>query len=206
MKPRKKYMDYNRLTIETAEKILTDNMENLNLRRHCYAVGKTLRAFHDYYTSQNIQKGALSADEWEIVGILHDADWEKTQANPNQHTVMLMDWLKGYEMPEEMINVWKSHNNNHTHLREVQTLLEWTLECCDELTGFIVACALVTPEKSLALVTKERVLKKFKQKEFARAVDRDQILQCEQKTGINIDRFVEITLAAMQRNGDKLVI
>lgn len=195
-----------KLTIEIAEEILTDNMENLNLRRHCYAVGKTLRAFHDYYTSQNIEKGSLSADDWEIIGILHDADWEKTQSAPDQHTIMMMGWLAGYDVPKEMLNVWRSHNNNHTHLRQPQTLLEWTLECCDELTGFIVACALVTPEKAIALVTTERIIKKFKQKEFARAVNRDQILQCEQKTGINIDRFVEITLAAMQSNCDKLAI
>lgn len=194
------------LTLDIAEKILNENIQNINLRRHCWAVGKTLRGFYDYYKSQNIETGGLSGDAWEIIGILHDADWEKTQTEPEKHTIMLMNWLAPYDIGEEMHDVWKSHNNNHTHLRTPQTLLEWTLECCDELTGFIVACALVTPERSLAPISVEKVLKKLKQKEFARAVSRDQILQCEQKTGINIDRFVQVTLAAMQANTDKLGI
>ncbi|OGC70225.1 hypothetical protein A2415_00960 [candidate division WWE3 bacterium RIFOXYC1_FULL_39_7] len=192
------------LTKETAIKLLEVNMKNQNLRRHCYAVGKALSAYFDYYKSQNLDTGKLSKEQWEIIGILHDADWEITTNNPEQHTLMLMGWLKDYDTPEEMMNVFRSHNTKITELREPETLLEWTLECCDELTGFIVAVALVMPERKLDVVTTERVLKKFRQKEFARQVDREQIQQCESKVGIDVNTFIEITLKAMQENSELL--
>lgn len=192
------------LNIETATQLLEQNMQNQNLRRHCYAVGKTLSAFHDFYSHNNVSTGNLTKEQWEIVGILHDADWEKTSNDPNQHTLLLLEWLDEYKVPEEMLNVFRSHNNKHTNLREPETLLEWTLECCDELTGFIVAVALVMLSKKLSDVTVERVLSKFKQKEFARAVERSQILQCESKLNILIGKFIEITLDAMQKDHDLL--
>ena len=193
------------LTIEIAKELLHRHMQNVNLRRHCYAVGKTLRALHDYYVSQGIKKegmdlGELTVDQWEIVGILHDSDWELTTNDPNNHTVMLLEWLKECNTPEEMLNVFRSHNTRHTHLNDLETLLEWTLECCDELTGFIVAVALVQPDKKLGSVTLESILKKFKQKEFAKAVDRTQISQCEEKVGVNLNDFVNVALRAMQEN------
>ncbi|RJR28250.1 hypothetical protein C4561_00105 [candidate division WWE3 bacterium] len=193
-----------KLTLDSANELLRDKMKNRNLQRHCFAVGKTLVAFYDYYRSKGRDTGTLSRDEWEITGILHDSDWEITTDNPEKHTLMLLDWLQDYETPEEMLNVFRSHNNKITHLREPETLLEWTLECCDELTGFIVAVALVMPEKKLSAVSTERVLKKFKQKEFARQVDRTQITQCENKVGVDINTFIDVTLSAMQRESDLL--
>ncbi len=193
------------LNKETAIELLHKNMQNPNLRRHCYAVGLALGAYYDYYQQIGKDTGSLSREQWETIGILHDADWEITTAQPEKHTIMLMEWLKDYDnVAEEMINVFKSHNNKTTHLREPETLLEWTLECCDELTGFIVAVTLVRPEKKLSAVGVDSVLKKFKQKEFARQVEREQIAQCEEKLGIGLEEFVKITLDAMQKNSDWL--
>ena len=193
-----------KLTIESAKGLLHEKMKNRNLQRHCYAVGKTLAAFYDHYQTEAKDTGSLSKDEWEITGILHDSDWEVTTDNPEKHTLMLLEWLQDYDAPEEMLNVFRSHNNKITQLREPETLLEWTLECCDELTGFIVAVALVMPEKKLGAVTTDRVLKKFKQKEFARQVDRTQITQCEDKVGVDINTFIDITLRAMQKDSELL--
>jgi len=117
---------------------------------------------------------------------------------------MLLEWLKDYEVKDEMLNVFRSHNTKITNLRNPETLLEWTLECSDELTGFIVAVALVMPGKNLDEVTVERVLKRFKQKEFARAVDRSQIMQCVEKVNVPVDKFVEIALDAMKQNSELL--
>lgn len=192
------------LNLEAAQNLLTEHMQNQNLRRHCYAVGKSLAAYYDYYKSQNRETGELNKEQWEITGILHDADWEVTTNTPDKHTVMLLEWLEKYNTPEEMLNVFKSHNNKITKMREPQTLLEWTLECCDELTGFIVAITLMMPEKKLSEVTVERIFKKFKQKEFAKPVDRGQILQCQEKLGIAPETFVEITLKAMQQSAELL--
>jgi uncharacterized protein len=190
---------------KTAIELLHQNMQNTNLRRHCYAVGLALAAYYDYYKSQGRETGNLDREQWETIGILHDADWEITTSAPDRHTIMLMEWLEQYDnVPVEMLNVFRSHNNKITHLREPETLLEWTLECCDELTGFIVAVALVRPEKKLSAVTVDSVLKKFKQKEFARQVEREQIAQCDEKLGIPLEEFVKITLEAMQSDSDRL--
>lgn len=192
------------LTLDSAKKLLQKNVQNSNLQRHCFAVGKTLAAFYDYYKTESRDLGRLTREQWEIIGTLHDADWEQTTNTPDKHTVVLLEWLEQYDTPEEILKVFRSHNNPHTHLREPETLLEWTLECCDELTGFIVAVTLVRPEKQLQLVETTSVLKKFKQKEFARQVSREQIQQCETKLEIPLDKFAEITLTAMKKDHELL--
>ena len=200
-------MDKKKLNIQSALDILHSNMENKNLRKHCYAVGKVLSDFFDYFKNtgkDEKEMGNLTKEQWEIVGTLHDADWEKTTNTPEKHVFKLLEWLEEYDVPEDLINALKTHNSKVTNLREPQTILEWTLECCDELTGFIVAVALVMPNKKLNEVSVENILNKFKQKEFARAVDREQILQCEQKLNIKPEDFIEITLKAMQKNSDLL--
>ncbi|NMB91358.1 HDIG domain-containing protein [candidate division WWE3 bacterium] len=192
------------LTLESALDLLHEHMQNKNLRKHCYAVGKVLSAFYDYYKEKGINIGNLSKEQWEITGILHDADWELTNQDPSKHTLETLKWLKEYEVPEEIINTIKSHNNKLTNLKSPESILEWTLECCDELTGFIVAIALVMPNKKLSDVTLESILKKFKQKEFAKAVDRNQITQCEEKLGIKPEEFIRVSLLAMQNASDLL--
>ena len=192
------------LTIDTAKELLHAHVLNPNLRKHCYAVGVALAGYYDYYKSQNKDSGKLSRNEWEISGILHDADWEETKDDPKLHTIKLLSWLKDYDVPSEMVDVFKSHNYEFTNLKKPQSLLEKTLECCDELTGFIVAVALIMPTKKLFDVRIENVLKKFKQKEFARAVSRKQIELCEDEVAMSTDDFIKVTLESMQKNSDLL--
>ena len=82
--------------------------------------------------------------------------------------------------------------------------MEWSLYCCDELTGLIVAVALVKPDKKLASVTVDSVLNKWKSKGFAAGVDRGQIELCSEKLGIELRDFIGITLEAMQIIHDNL--
>lgn len=192
------------LNLDSAKELLHTHMQNQNLRRHCYGVGKTLAGFYDFYKNEGRDVGNLSKEEWEMAGLLHDADWEETKDDATKHTLKVLDWLKVYNVKPEFLDIFKSHNNKITHLREPETLLEWTLECCDELTGFIVAYTLMMPNKKLSEVSTESVLKKFKQKEFARAVDRSQIEQCQEKVGVDIKTFANVTLIAMQQNSDLL--
>ena len=76
------------LNTQWAIDLLSKNMQNMNLRRHCYAVGKVLRALREYYVSQGREVGTLSDEEWEIIGILHDSDWEITNNTPEKHTLV----------------------------------------------------------------------------------------------------------------------
>jgi predicted hydrolase (HD superfamily) len=76
--------------------------------------------------------------------------------------------------------------------------MDWSITACDQLTGLIVACALVQPEKKLSILTVESVLKKFKMSAFAKGADRNAILQCETKLNIPLPEFIEIVLKSMQ--------
>ena len=193
-----------KLTKVSALELLHKKMQNQNLRRHCYAVGTVMGAYYDFYKSENRDLDDLTREEWEIVGILHDSDYELTKEDWTKHTLVLLSWLKDYEVREEMLDVFRSHNNKITGLRAPQTLLEWTLACCDELTGFIVSTTLVMPNKKLSEVRVTSVTKRFGQPSFSRAVDRSQITQCEERVNVPVERFVEISLEAMQKESGLL--
>ncbi len=172
--------------------LLHQHTQNQNLRRHMYAVAAVMKAL----------AGRLGGDPdtWEILGLLHDADWEETKDTPNDHTKRTLEWLKELgETDGPIVHALMSHNRKHTQLAELDGPMEWALETCDELTGFIVAVVLVRPEKKLETVGVESVLKKWKTKEFARVVDRDQIFQCEEKLGIPLNEFIQLSLTAMQQ-------
>jgi len=140
--------------------------------------------------------GKLDGDPetWEILGIIHDSDWEETKDAPEKHTLVTLERVDD----KRLIHALQSHNRKYTHLAELEGNMEWALECCDELTGFIAACTLVSPSKKIADLSVESVLKKLPDKSFAAAVDRSQITQCEEKLGIKLEEFVQITLSAMQ--------
>lgn len=185
------------VTKDQALTLLHEHTKTTNLRRHMYAVGVMMRAL--------AAKLGGDPDEWEILGLLHDADWEETKETPDQHTKKTLEWLKVAGTTDgPIIHALMSHNTRYTHLAELEGKMEWALETCDELTGFIVAVALVRPEKKLATVAVESVLKKWKNKEFARAVDRNQIAQCEEKLGIPLADFIQIALSAMQTHHEEL--
>ncbi|MBI4028801.1 MAG: phosphohydrolase [Candidatus Blackburnbacteria bacterium] len=159
-------------------------------------------------TRLNTDKSAdakVVADKWEVVGLLHDSDWEKTKGEPDKHTTLTYQWLVDLgETDQEILHAIKTHNYVHTGENPHETKMEWALYCCDELTGFIIAVTLVQPEKRLSSVTSEKVLKKWNKKEFAAAVDRKQIEECETRLGIPKNEFIEIALGAMQSISDDL--
>lgn len=191
---------------ETALKILNQNIINQNLVRHCLAVGYSLGAIYDYLKVSNWKSDSPENKEtWEILGFLHDADWEKTKDNINSHTLVTLGWLtkNGVSTNDPLYLAIQSHNNKITNLREPQTQMELALECVDELTGFIVAVAMVKG-KSLQNVEVSSVTKRFKEKSFAAAVHREQITQVENLLNIPVDTFVKITLDAMKANFQEL--
>ncbi|HUD20236.1 MAG TPA: HD domain-containing protein [Patescibacteria group bacterium] len=177
--------------------LLHEHTKNQNLRRHMYAVGYTMRAL----------AGKLNGDPdvWETLGLLHDADWEETKDTPDEHTKHTLAWLKDRGITDgTIVHALMSHNTKRTHLAELTGLMEWSLETCDELTGFIVAVALVRPDKQLDTVSLHSIMKKWKTKEFAKPVDRSQIALCEEKLGISLNEFIEITLKTMQEHHEEL--
>lgn len=178
------------MTREEALQILHQNVQNQNLRRHGYAVEACMRASARYFGEDE--------ERWGIVGLTHDVDYEETKDQPERHTKLTAEWLEEVGAEKEIIAAVLTHNYAHTGENPPKNKMEWSLYCCDELTGFIVAVALVRPDKKLASVSVESVLKKFPEKAFAAAVKREQIKECERRLSIPLDKFVEICLSAMQ--------
>lgn len=177
--------------------LLHAHTKDENLRRHMYAVGFAMSAL--------AEKLGGDPDVWEAMGLLHDADWEETKDMPDEHTKYTLSWLRDMgETDGPIVHALMSHNTKHTNLAALDGPMEWALETVDELTGFIVAVALVRPEKTLATVTVESIMKKWKNKEFAKAVEREQIAQCEEKLGIPLPEFIQITLSAMHAHHAEL--
>lgn len=179
------------MTKDQALELLHSNMESPNLRKHCYAVAAVMKALA-------IRLGG-DPEIWEIAGILHDADYEKTKDNTEQHTKLIFEWLKNHEVEDEIKGAILAHGWGFIDGNpEPKTKMEWSLYCCDELTGFIIAIALIRPERTLAAVTVEAIMKKWNKKDFASGVHREQIELCEEKLGIPLNEFVTISLTAMQ--------
>lgn len=178
------------ITRHQAWQLLNKHMKNQNLIRHCLAVEAVMKALAEHF-GENEQL-------WGIVGLLHDGDYEETKNDPLKHTLKMVEWLKNEKgTDQKILNAILSHNYSHTGENPPQNDLEWSLYCCDELTGLIVAVALVK-DKKLAMVTVESVIKKFPEKNFAAGVHRQQIEMCDEKLGIKLDVFVSIALKAMQ--------
>jgi predicted hydrolase (HD superfamily) len=131
----------------------------------------------------------------------HPCSRESIFATNNAGAAIMESPLRRYE---ELIDIILTHNYQHNGYRAPQTTAEWALFTCDELTGFIVAVALVRPEKKLELVEVKSVLKKFPAVAFAKPVDREQIRMCEEKLGIPLEEFVDITLSAMKEISQQL--
>ena len=133
---------------------------------------------------------------WGLTGLVHDIDWELTESTPEQHSLVGAQWLAEVGFPAEIVEAVRVHN--HMHGIEPKTLLEKSLWCAEELTGLIVACALVQPDKKLSSVKPESVMKKFKTQSFAKGVNREIIAKCQEMIGLTLEELIDIELKAMQ--------
>lgn len=195
------------MTRELALELLHEKLQSPNLRKHCWAVGAVMKALAIRLNPEIIDEKARRelVERWEVVGLLHDGDYEMTKSDPEKHTLLMHEWLKEKgETDVEILNAILSHNYVHTGQNAPNNKMEWSLYCCDELTGFIIAVTLVRPERRLSSVTVENILKKWGEKDFAAAVNREQIEECDVRLGIPKNEFIEIALGAMQSISDDL--
>ena len=171
--------------------LLHKHMKNPNLRKHCYAVEVVMRALAKYFKQDE--------ELWGVAGLLHDADYEETKDDTQKHTKELVEWLTEIDATANLKDAVASHAWGLVDGAPMpKTKMEWALYCCDELTGLIVAVALVRPDKRLASVTVDSILKKWDSPSFAAGVNRKQIEQCKPRLGIELREFIEIALSAMQ--------
>ncbi len=195
-----------KITREEAWKLLTEHMQSQNLRRHCLAVEAVMRGLARYFNEKGKPVSVENYDEarWGLIGLFHDGDYEFTKEKPEEHAKLMAQWVRELgETDEELLEGIESHGWFHQG-KEPKTKMQWSLFCCDELTGLIVATALVRPEKKLSAVTVENVLKKWKEKSFAAGVKREDIERCEEKLVIPLKEFIQIALTAMQKIAEDL--
>lgn len=137
-------------------------------------------------------------DVWGTVGLLHDGDYEQTRENMVSHSKLMAQWVEDLgETDNDLLDGIRSHGASHLG-EEPKNQMQWCLFCCDELTGLVVAATLVQPDKKLSGVTVEKVLHKFKSKNFAARAKREDIIKCEEKLNLPLPKFIQIVLSGMQ--------
>ncbi|MGE5298374.1 MAG: HDIG domain-containing metalloprotein [Acidobacteriaceae bacterium] len=176
------------MTKDQALKILNEHIKNQNLIRHGIAVEAIMEAL--------AEKFGQDKELWGLTGLLHDLDWEETKDDPSKHSEKAKEILSATDLPKEAINAIYVHN--YMHGVKPETLLEKALYCVEELSGLVTAAALVQPDKKLASVSIESLLKKFKQKSFAAGVNRDLILLSKEYLGLELPEIAQIALDAMK--------
>ena len=177
------------LSEEEAEEIL-GNIKNENLKKHMVAVAAIMEKL--------AEKLGKDKQIWRFVGLLHDIDYEKVDMQ--EHGIKSAEMLEG-KLPEYALHAIKAHNEM-TGVK-AENKLDYALRACDAASGLIVAAALVMPNKKLEEVKLSTLKNKFKDKSFARRVDRNRIMECE-KLGIQLDDFLLLSLEAMKGIADKL--
>src|SRR2546426_6241568 len=172
--------------------ILRDWVQSESLRKHCYAVADSMKHF--------AQLRGEDVDLWEAVALLHDMDYERhpnLEHSPNEgHPFVGVAWLRENGWSEEICRAILSHADYANISRE--TAMEKTLYAVDELSSFIVAVALVRPTKSIHDVDVRAVKKKMKDKAFARAVNRDDIIRGADELGMPLDDVIAQVIAALK--------
>ena len=167
--------------------LLTEFTQSESLRKHALAVEACMRSY--------ARKSGADENLWGVVGLLHDFDYDKypsREEHPYVGNKILAE--RGYS--EEIRNAIMSHAE-YTGVPRV-TPMEKTLFACDELAGFLTACALVKPGKSLAEVEAKSVKKKMKDKAFARSVNRDDITNGAADMGIDLEEHIAFCINAMK--------
>jgi len=178
--------------------ILHDWVQSESLRKHCYAVADSMKHF--------AQLRGEDTDLWEAVGLLHDMDYERhpnLEHSPTEgHPFVGIAWLREHGWSEEICRAILSHADYSGISRE--TSLEKTLYAVDELSSFVVAVALVRPTKSIHDVDVRAVKKKMKDKAFASAVNRDDIVRGAETLGMPLDDVIANVVAALKADALRL--
>jgi predicted hydrolase (HD superfamily) len=176
-------------TREDAWTLLCEWTRSESLRRH----GLAVEAAVAWYGEHRFGMSGVALEPWRIAGLLHDFDYERF---PTSHPVEGAAELRRLGYPADVVDAVLGHGD-HTGMPRT-TDLAHTVYACDEMSGFLVAVALVRPGRSLAEVDVPSVRKKMKDKGFARQVPRDQLEKGADELGLPIDEHVENVLAGLR--------
>lgn len=178
---------------QQALEILHEYVKNENLIRHMLAVEAAMRYYAEKYNED--------PEKWGIAGLLHDFDYE-IHPTLDSHPQDGADILRQKGVPEEIVRAILSHADHTGVARE--SLMEKALYACDEITGLIIAVALVRPSRSLADLEVSSVKKKWKDKAFAAGANREEIERGAQEFGVDLWEHVGNVILAMRRVSKEL--
>lgn len=174
--------------------LVREYTQSESLIKHMLAVEAAVRAY--------ARKFGQDEEKWGSVGLLHDFDYERWP-NPPDHPLQGAKILAERGYPEDVIYAIKSHADYLSHECPRVSLLDKTLYACDELSGFITACALVRPPRLEGLTAKS-VKKKLKQLSFAAAIHREDITQGAADLGVDLDEHIDFVIAALRESAADL--
>lgn len=181
---------------DAAWAIVTEFTQSESLRRHMLSVETAMRAYAPRFGGD--------PDLWGVVGLLHDFDYERyPDVAVTGHPVVGSGILRQRGVDETIVRAILAHAPEITGAQP-ESMMEKTLMAVDELTGFLIAVALVRPSKSILDVELLSVRKKWKDKLFAAPVDRHEIAHWATAIGVPLDEHIQIVLDAMKADADKL--
>ena len=172
------------LTREQAYRLVVEKIGENNLLKHILAVEAGMRRLAEHFNED--------VEYWGLTGLLHDLDYNETKDDEPRHTFVTREWLAPYDLPEEMLHAINAHPG---HI-PCETRLDWALYSVDPATGFIVACALMHPDKKLASIDVDFMLRRFKEKRFAAGASRENMAACAQ-IDLELDQFLGLVHEAM---------
>ncbi len=180
------------MTRKEAIELVKKYVKKNNLVKHMIATGAVMKHLARHFKEDE--------NLWEIAGILHDIDYEKTYDKPEKHGLVSIEILK-----KEGVDDPRIHDAIRAHCgkKERVTLMEKCIYAADPVTGFIVACALMHPSKKLRGLDLKFLKKRFKEKRFAAGASREQMRSIEE-VGLSLDDFLSKSLVAMQEIAEEL--
>jgi len=181
---------------EQAWALVTEYTTQPHLIRHMLAVEAAMRAYAEHFGED--------VELWGLAGLMHDFDYEQNpDVSIEGHPIVGSRILKELGYPDEVVRAMLSHAADITNV-EPESQLEKTLVAVDEMTGFLVAVALVRPSKSILDVELKSVRKKWKTKEFAAPVNRVEIEHAANEIGMTLDDHILMVLNAMKAHAAEL--
>lgn len=170
--------------------LVKSKIKDDKLIKHMLAVEACMVHLSEYFGED---KG-----KWTLAGLLHDIDYEDTKDNPEEHGLQGSEYLKSFDISDDILRAIRVHVGHE----EAETNMEFSLLASDALSGLIVASALVHPE-GLSGLSVDFVMRKFKEKQFARGADRENIKKCE-RMNLSLEEFINICLSGMKYIADDL--
>ena len=181
-----------RMERQRAYKLIKEKVKTKNLVKHLLATEAVMEALSEHF-GENTQI-------WGLAGLVHDIDYDLTKDNFSQHGKLGAEMLSKEGITDEKIlHAVQAHSGHE----DPKTTLARALYCSDPLTGFLVACALITPSKKIKDIDIPFALNRFKEKRFAAGANRKTIETCKD-IGLSLEEFIGIGLKAMQAISDDL--